>query len=152
MTMIKFKNNNGVSRFTDRSPLFSDLFDDAFSNLFTLTPAFNKMNVPAVNISENNDNYKIDVAAPGLKKDDFKVNVENDVLTISTEKKEDTTESKEKFTRKEFSYSSFKHSFTLPELSDTEKINASYENGVMSITIPKKEEAKVKPVREIKIS
>jgi HSP20 family protein len=92
------------------------------------------------------------MAAPGLTKEDFKINVENDVLTVSNEKKTETSEKNEKYTRKEFSYSSFLRSFTLPEIVDMEKINAGYENGILTLTLPKKEEAKPKSPREIKIS
>ena len=92
------------------------------------------------------------MAAPGLTKDDFKINIENELLTVSAEKKSEQNEKTEKYTRKEFSLTSFKRSFTLPDFADVEKIAASYENGIMALVIPKKEEAKPKPVREIRIA
>ncbi len=149
MTLIKFK-NEPASRLMDRSPLFSDLFNDFFEGVVSnnVTKSFS----PSVNIKESDEGYKLELAAPGLNKEDFKISMENDVISISAEKKEEQVEKNEKYTRKEFSYASFKRSFTLPEIADTEKISAAYENGVMTLLIPKKEESKPKPVREIKIS
>lgn len=149
MTLIKFKNENPVvNRF--KTPYFSEFFNDLFENV--PVAEFNKRTIPSVNIIENADFYKLELAAPGLMKDDFKISIDNDILSVSTEKKSESAEKNEKYTRKEFSYSSFQRSFTLPELVDVEKIGATYENGVMTITLPKKEEAKPKTPREIKIS
>ena len=98
--------------------------------------------MPAVNITEHKDDYQVALAVPGLKKDDFKIDVAGNMLTISCEK-EDTKEEKEKkFTRKEYSYSSFSRSFTLPEEINKEKIEAKYEDGVLKLTLPRKEEAR----------
>ncbi len=108
--------------------------------------------VPAVNIAENNDEYRIEVAAPGLSKDDFKVNVENDTLTISANKEDKKEEKTETYTRKEFSYTSFCRSFSLPDTVDSDKIKAEHKDGILTIHVPKREEAKPKPAREIKIS
>ena len=108
--------------------------------------------VPAVNITESETDYKIEVAAPGLSKDDFKINVENDVLTISSEKKEEKEEKKENVLRKEFGYCSFKRSFDLNDAVNADKITASHKDGILSITLPKKEEEKKKLTKEIKIS
>lgn len=149
MTLIKFKNEN-PARNRERMPYFADLINDLFDT--TITPDFRRTTVPGVNISENESLYKLEMAAPGLNKEDFKISLENDVLTVSAEKKSETSESTEKMTRKEFSYSSFNRSFTLPEMVDAEKIMASYENGIMKIELPKKEEAKPKSPKEIKIS
>jgi HSP20 family protein len=111
------------------------------------------LNIPAVNVLENHDKYMIEVAAPGLEKKDFHIDLENNLLTISSEKEFKHEEEKEgKFMRREFGYSSFKRSFTLPESIDAEKIGASYKEGVLQISIPKKEEAKQKPPRQIAIS
>ena len=98
--------------------------------------------VPAVNISENKDDYKVTMAAPGLKKSDFKIDVEGNMLVISSEKEENKDEKDERYTRKEYSFSSFRRSFTLPVDVRQEKIDASYEDGVLTLTLPKKEEAK----------
>jgi HSP20 family protein len=111
--------------------------------------------LPSVNIAETNDSFNIEVAAPGMKRDDFKVELDNNVLTISSEV-ENKKEEKDKegnYTRKEFSYQSFQRSFALPENKvEGEKIAARYADGILHITVPKKEEAKVKPARKISIS
>jgi HSP20 family protein len=98
--------------------------------------------VPAVNIKENGDHYTVSLAAPGLKKDDFKIDVDGNMLTISSEKEESKEEKDEKFTRKEYSFSSFTRSFTLPEDVKPESIDARYDNGELKIVLPRKEEAK----------
>ena len=100
------------------------------------------MNVPAVNITEHKNEYQVSLAAPGLKKDDFKIDVNGNMLTISSEKEENKEEKDKRFTRKEYSYSSFSRSFTLPEEINKEKIEAKYEDGVLKISVPRKEEAK----------
>jgi len=110
--------------------------------------------IPAVNIQETDDNFMVEVAAPGKTRDDFNIELDNDILTISSEEKKETetTEKNGKYTRKEFSYSNFKRAFSLPETVQNEKISASYENGVLHINLPKKEEAKVQAKRMIEIS
>ena len=109
--------------------------------------------LPAVNVKEDDNEFEIDVAAPGMSKNDFKINFQNNVLTISSEKKEEKEDKKESYTRKEFSYQSFQRSFTVAENAvDSDKISAKYDNGILHITLPKKEEIKPKPMREIKIS
>lgn len=110
--------------------------------------------LPAVNIRENSDEFMIDVAAPGMKKEQIKVDYENGRLTISSEKKEEKKEaSKENYSRREFSYMSFQRSFTIPEnLVDGDKIKATYNEGILHISLPKREELKPKPARQIKIS
>jgi HSP20 family protein len=107
--------------------------------------------MPAVNIAENNDEFRIEVAAPGLNKDDFKLNLENDVLSISVNKEEKKEENEGKYTRKEFSYTSFCRTFTLPESVNSENISASHKDGILTIHVPKREEAKPKPAREIAV-
>lgn len=109
------------------------------------------MNVPAVNITENENGYEVSLAAPGLKKDDFKIAVDGNMLTISSEKEENKEEKEKKFTRKEYSYSSFRRSFTLPEEINREKIAAGYEEGVLKIALPKKEEAKKESAKQIAV-
>ena len=110
--------------------------------------------LPAVNVSENENEYKIDVAAPGMEKNDFRLNFDNGRLTISSEKKNEKEEKDgELVTRREFSYQSFQRSFTVPEtVVDTEKISAKYNNGILHVILPKREEVKPKPAKEIKIS
>ena len=110
------------------------------------------ISTPAVNIVEGNDEFRIEVAAPGLNKDDFKINLENDQLTISANKEVKKEENEENYTRREFSYSTFTRTFTLPESVEGEKIKASHKDGILNIHVPKKEEAKPKPAREIAIA
>lgn len=123
-----------------RNNFFGDLLDD------------NSVSTPAVNIAEGPEGYTIEVAAPGLSKNDFKVNLENNVLTISSSKENKKEEKNGNYTRQEFSYASFSRSFTLPESVENEKIAASYKDGILYVSIPKKDEAKVKPAREIAIA
>jgi len=110
--------------------------------------------LPAVNIRETEKSYEVEMAAPGMKKEDFKIELDNNVLTIYSEKTEEREENgKEKYSRKEFNYESFERSFNLPkEVVDEEKIEAHYQNGVLHLTIPKKEKAKQKPVKKIEIA
>ncbi|QYA25775.1 Hsp20/alpha crystallin family protein [Gramella sp. MT6] len=110
--------------------------------------------IPAVNIMETEDSFNVEVAAPGMTKEDFNIELDNDVLTISSEdkKENETTDKNGRFTRKEFSYSTFKRAFSLPDSVDSAKISASYNNGVLEIALPKKEEAKVQAKRLIDIS
>jgi len=134
---------------------FPSLIDEFFGG--DVLPGFfldfdKRIATPAVNIIESKDDYRIEVAAPGLDKSDFKINIENNVLTISAEKEEKTENEGESFVRREFNYASFSRSFTLPESMDTEKISAKHKDGVLDVIIPKKEEAKQKPARNIKIS
>jgi HSP20 family protein len=109
------------------------------------------MNVPAVNITESKDKYAVSLAAPGLKKDDFKIAVDGNMLTISSEKEENKEETDKKFTRREYSYSSFSRSFTLPEEINKDSIDAKYEDGVLNITLPRKEEAKAPAAKQIAV-
>ncbi|HSI70806.1 MAG TPA: Hsp20/alpha crystallin family protein [Gillisia sp.] len=110
--------------------------------------------IPAVNIQESDDNFLVAVAAPGKAREDFKIELDNDVLTISSEEKKEneTSEKTGRYTRKEFSYSTFKRAFSLPDTVDNQKISASYNNGVLEINLPKREEARVQPKRMIEIA
>ena len=143
MSLIK---RNG---FLNLNPLFTDLFD--VDNLFNTDFMRNDM-VPAVNVKENANNFEIEVAAPGLTKEDFKITLENRILTISSEKRAEKNEENEKFTRKEFSYRAFKRSFSLPENVNEENVNANYENGILRLILTKKEIAKMAPRKEISIA
>jgi HSP20 family protein len=109
------------------------------------------MSIPAVNITENKDDFQVSLAVPGMKKDDFKIDVDGTMLTISSEKEESKEEKDKKFTRKEYNYSSFSRSFTLPEEINQEKIEASYEDGVLKILLPRKEEAKKFTAKKIAV-
>jgi HSP20 family protein len=122
--------------------VFDDFFkpwNEWFGNSGLLGRA---MTVPAVNITDNKDDYKLSLAVPGLKKSDFKIDIEGNILTIRSEKEESKEEKEERFTRKEYSFSSFSRSFTLPDDVRQDKIEASYEDGVLKVMLPKKEEAK----------
>ena len=133
---------------------FPSLLDDFFGREF---PGFffdpdRNLSTPAVNIIEGKDDYRIEVAAPGLEKNDFKISLENNVLTISSEKEHTDEEKSDHFMRREFSYASFSRSFSLPDGTDPEKILAKHKDGVLQVAIPKKDQAKEKPGRHIKIS
>ncbi len=125
---------------------FPALFDDFFrpwNEWFDQGGIMGKtMNVPAVNIVENKDDYLVTLAVPGMNKDDFNIDVNGTMLTISCEKEEKKEEKDAKYNRKEYNYSSFSRSFTLPDEINKEKIDASYENGILKINLPKREEAK----------
>ena len=109
--------------------------------------------LPAVNVAETNDDFTIEVAAPGMKRDDFHVELDNNMLTISSRREDSTNEKTDNYTRREFSYQSFQRSFTLPEDKvEGEKISARYKDGILYITVPKKEEAKIKPPKQISVS
>lgn len=133
--------------------LIENLFGRDVNDFFnTNTSSFT--NIPAVNVVEHQDGFRIDVAAPGLKKDDFKLNLNHNNLIISGHQEtQDGEQNKnaERYTRREFSYSSFQRTFMLPSSVDAEQIQATYVNGVLRVEIPKREEAKVKPARQIEI-
>lgn len=141
----------------DRNRLFTDfplLFDDAFSKNF-----FEKQgrifNTPAVNIKETEKSFELELAVPGMDKKDFKIELKDGSITISAkhENKVEETNEKERYSRREFSYQSFSRSFVLAEdLVDTEAIQAKYENGILSVSIPKKSNAQINLSREIQIS
>ncbi|NEV93122.1 Hsp20/alpha crystallin family protein [Psychroflexus sp. YR1-1] len=129
------------------------LFDRLFNNdMFNRDYSETNTTLPSVNIKENEDKFGVEVAVPGFDKKDFKIELNNNELTISSEKKEEhEKEEGERYTRREFSYQSFRRSFTLPNTVDGDKISAQYKNGVLYVDIPKREEAKPKPAREIAI-
>ena len=107
---------------------------------------------PAANIIENNDSFLLEIAAPGMKKDDFRINLENSILTISVEIQDEKNEEIKNYTRKEFHYGSFSRSFTLPKTINQDSIEADYQDGILKVTMPKREEAKLETKKEIKIS
>ncbi len=131
---------------TRNFPVFFDgLFSkDLNTNLLERTQRFSAQE-PAVNIIENEAGFRLDVAAPGLQKEDFKINFENNLLTISAKIEAQASEITEKYSRKEFSTGSFSRSFTLPNSIDGEQIKAIYNNGILKVELPKKEEAKKHP-------
>lgn len=125
------------------------LSEDIWNDFFT--PVKRNSNV-SVNIIEGKSDFRIEVAAPGMDRKNFRVDLDKDILTISAEHKELDEEKNENYVRREFGFSSFKRTFTLPEMVDAEKIKASHKDGILTINIPKKEEAKVKPPKSISIS
>ncbi|MDA3892814.1 MAG: Hsp20/alpha crystallin family protein [Salinivirgaceae bacterium] len=144
-SLVKFSNS------------YSDLFDHFFdNNMFDWSDkklSNTSTTIPLVNVKEYKDGYSVELAAPGLKKDDFKVELNNDILTISSEKRIENEENNgHQFTKKEFSYQSFNRSFALPSKVNSGKIKAKYENGILIVSLPKKEEAKPRPVKQIAIS
>ena len=132
------------------APSFPALLANMFNEVENVAPT-HQQSFPAVNVLENENFFKIELAAPGLKKEAFKVNIHENTLTISTEKQAETEETVGKYTRKEFNFTSFKRSFTLPKSVDGEKIVATYIDGVLGLELPKKEEAKPKEPRSIAI-
>jgi HSP20 family protein len=141
-----------------RNHAMPGLFDDFFTRELFDWSNSNYSNtgttVPAVNVKETAESFEVEMAAPGMKKEDFKVELNNNVLTISSEQKHENEHKEgEKYTRKEFSYQSFQRSFTLSrEAVDAENIQAKYEHGVLRLLIPKREEVKQKAPRLINIS
>lgn len=141
-------------RFTNQVPsVFDRIFEgDIFERL---NRNFSQTNttLPSVNIKENANEFKVELAVSGFNKDDFKLKLNQDLLTISSEKKvESETNEGERFTKREFSYQSFSRSFTLPLTADSERIQANYDNGILVVSIPKKKESKPKPTRLIEIN
>jgi HSP20 family protein len=136
-------NTRTLAKRSERMPsYFEDFLNKPLLDLFDSGFPSRTMNLPAVNITERKDDYLIAMAAPGLKKEDFKIDVEGNMLTISSEKEEENEEKEERYTRKEYSYSSFERSFTLPDEVNKDKIDAHYQDGVLELVLPKKEEAK----------
>jgi HSP20 family protein len=126
------------------SPRLFDLGTDPFSIDFS-------SRIPSANINETEKEYKIELAVPGMERKDFKVAVENGVLNVSSEKEEELEDEDVNYTRKEYSYSVFKRSFSLPDNCLEDKIKAKYENGILSLMLPKKEVSITKPVSEIPV-
>lgn len=108
--------------------------------------------LPAVNVIDSDHEFVIDMAVPGLKKSDFDIDIDNHILSIGVESKTEQNEKTENYTRREFGYSSFKRTFAIPESVNVDKIAADYNDGILKIHLPKKEEAKKKPLKKIKIS
>ena len=144
------KRNDSYPAFSN---LFGDFFDKAFSDWNSTNFSLTNTTLPAVNIQESKDDFLVSMAVPGMRKRDFKLDLNDNVLTISSERKEEKKEDEDNFTRREYSYQSFSRSFTLPkDVVNDEKISAKYENGELKILIPKKEEAKPKKPKLISIN
>jgi HSP20 family protein len=137
-----------ITRRSFRPFYLSNFFDDNFS------PVFQNPNssVPAVNIREDEKNYSLELAVPGMEKKDLKIDINEDVLTVSSESKNEKEEERDGYKRKEFSYSSFARTFYIPENVNRDKIEASYKDGILTVSLPKQEVDKSKIARQINIS
>ena len=132
--------------------LLPGFFDEPFFNLDWSGDKSWLSEIPPANVVEKTGEFDIELAVPGMSKDDFHVTCENGVLNISAEKEEKSEEKEKNFTRREYNYTSFSRSFSLPESVKTDQVKARYENGVLKLTVPKKEEAKAKQKVEVKIA
>jgi HSP20 family protein len=142
-----------ITRFSPQIPsLFDRIFEGDLFDWSNRNFSNTSTSLPMVNVKESNEGFEVEMAAPGYSKNDFKLELNNDVLTISSEKSvENETKEGQQFSRREYSFQSFSRSFTLPNSADGDKIGAKYENGILRVSIPKKEEAKPKPAKQIAI-
>lgn len=145
MTLVKF---NSDTKKNGTVPGFNNVFDSIFNDTFFADRMLTR--VPAANISETAEHFHIELAAPGLKKEDFKLKLERDMLSISVEQNNQAHEQERSYAKREYSYSSFVRAFTLPESANADGIEAVYTDGILCITIPKREEAKI-VTRQIEI-
>ncbi|MBL4675380.1 MAG: Hsp20/alpha crystallin family protein [Mucilaginibacter sp.] len=136
MTLVKFNNKANNSLMPGFNDVFDAIFNDRFFNERMIT------RVPGVNTSESENHYHVELAAPGLKKEDFKLNVDRNQLTISVEQQTEQNHDHKHYSKREYSYNSFVRSFTLPDSADHNQIEASYTDGILRIDIAKREEAK----------
>jgi HSP20 family protein len=150
MSLVK---RNGWS-IPDMPTLFNDFFTKDLWDWGLSNNSITNTTIPAINVKETNEAYQVEVAAPGMQKNDFKIELDGNMLTIRSEKEERRVNNdNEKYTRREFSYQSFQRTFQLPkDVVDEDKIQARYENGLLHLTIPKKEHAKQRPPRMIEIA
>jgi HSP20 family protein len=146
MSLIKWRKPN------EMFPAFNSMVNDFFRDDDFFDHRFRMMKTPAINVLETDEAFKLEVAAPGMKKDDFKLEVENGYLFISAETKFEKEESEEDYTRKEFNFSTFKRSFWLPEGVKEDKIKATYKEGMLYVNLPKAVVKKVEPKKMIPIS
>ncbi|MBK0378479.1 Hsp20/alpha crystallin family protein [Mucilaginibacter segetis] len=137
MNLVKFNNNLNQSLL----PGFNDVFDSIFNDTFFNDRLISR--VPAANISESENHYHVELAAPGLKKGDFRLNLDRDVLNISVEQNMETSDTQKNYNKREYSYHSWVRSFTLPESANPDDIQAFYTDGILNIEIAKREEAKM---------
>jgi HSP20 family protein len=142
-----------LTKTSERFPALFDNFFKPWNELFDYDNNFGGRlaRIPSVNITENKDEYNVSLAVPGMKKDDFKIDVDGNMLTISCEKDETKDEKDKKYTRKEYSYYSFSRTFTLPDEVNREKIDARYEDGLLKISLPRKEEVKKFAAKQIAV-
>ena len=143
MNLVKRNNSNGN--------FFPSLMEEFFRPDWVGGMQQHNVAVPPVNIRETDNAFEVELSAPGKAKEDFIIELDNELLTISSEQKSENTTQEGKFTRREFSHASFRRSFTLPETVKEDDITATYENGILKISLPKREEALPKPKRMIEI-
>jgi HSP20 family protein len=150
MTQLTTKRKNGAHPGLRNDYVTNRLF---FPRLFDLDDTFfgNDLSTPPANVTETEKEYQVELSVPGVDREDIKIDVEEGVLTISSEKEEEKKSEEKNYHRREFSYSSFRRTFTLPENVSDDKINAKYENGMLKISIPKEERNIGKPKKQIKI-
>ncbi len=141
MTIMRWQHKNPITDFV------SNFFDPEYNDFFDKRTCD-----PSANIIEKSEGFELEIAAPGLKKEDFNINLENSILTISSELEDEKNEEGKNYTRKEFYYGSFSRSFTLPKSIDTDKIKADYIHGILKIDLPKRDQAQLETKKEIKIS
>ena len=133
------------------NPLFPSLLDEFFGTSFPLTTTTSRTHIPSVNIAETDTAFEVSVAAPGKTRKDFNVELDDHVLTVSSESTHEDENKTAQFTRREFAYDSFQRSFRLPETIDTSAIKAKYDNGILTIDLPKLKEAIPEPKKQIEI-
>jgi HSP20 family protein len=144
MTLLKTKENNIPS-------VFSDFFNSDFWNEDFFNAPVTRW-IPATNIRETKDAFNVEIAVPGMTKEDFKVELQNDMLHIEARHDDEKKEDNERYMRREFRTTSFSRAFRLPQIVRTESVDAKYDNGILKIVLPKKEEAKQLGAKEVKIS
>lgn len=158
MSLVKHRSRSPMMRepFMEKDPFFSDLFNR--KGLMNLNRMFNddfekEMNVPSLNVSEKDKNYEIELAAPGFSKDDFDITIDDGILTISADKKEESKEEKEAYLKREFRYSSFTRSIALPEnINEDQDVKASYKDGLLKLHLAKDEREKTREPKKINVS
>ena len=134
-----------------QTPFFPSLIDDFINNDWNVKVPSLSSRIPAVNIKELDSQFEIELAVPGKEKDDFEIDLDDGILSISSTQEDKKLDEKEKFTRREFSYNSFRRSFSLPDSVDHTKIDANYKDGVLKVLLPKLKEAQSQPKKLIKI-
>ena len=141
----------GFGTFPSLTSWVDDIINNNFGSEFVSN--FNTgITLPAINVHETDNDFVVEMAVPGMKKSDFDISIDNQVLSISAETKSDTEESDKVYTRREFGYSSFKRTFKVPKSVNSEKISAEYTEGILKLVLPKRDEEKKKPIQSIKVS
>ena len=143
-----------MNKLVNYNPLsVSKFFDDFFNRDITdFFGSDGSLTLPSVNVVENEDSYRIEVAAPGLEKNDFNLEVDGDMLIISAKKEASDEVKEDQYMRREFNYTSFRRTFQLPEGVNADEIGAKYDNGVLQVSLPKLEEVQAAPTKRIEIS